>query len=137
MEKKRYRNFIFQKIYELAGGRVDKIVRLSELEKETTVERGELLAVSTYFVQKKLLKFEKGFVPIDSDARYLDVEPFIHLTAEGVDYYEGGFNGSPTHRDTYVNVIHGSNYGQFQQGGSHNRQDTSLTPEKSPTLPLM
>jgi hypothetical protein len=139
-DKRQHRNSVFKKVYELAHGRVVEPVRFNALEEETGIERVELLNIVSYFVQKKLLDYQQGFISDtvqaighgERDHSYLRQEPFIHLTAEGIDYYENGLNISvspplpATTINHYHNVIEGDNFGSFQQGGSHNYQNNSL-----------
>lgn len=139
-DKKQYRDSVFQKIYELAHGSVANPVKYDDLEKETGIGKAELLHVVNYFVQKELLRFEKGFVsevakatePGERDKSFLREEPFIHLTADGIDYCENGFNNPATSSTiNYQNIFNRENYGSFQQGGSHNNQNNQLTAENS------
>ena len=54
------------------------------------------------------------------------MEPFIHLTADGIDYHENGFSNAPTHPTIYNTTFEREISGPVQVGGSHNTQETSM-----------
>jgi hypothetical protein len=138
---KKRRDAVFQKIYELAKWRVDIPVNFDDLERETGIEKSELSHIASYFVQKDLLKYEQGFIGIEIEplrpGERMEVgikrEPFIHLTANGIDYYEHGFTSpASTPNVSYQNIFNRENYGPLQQGGDHNNQDNNLVVGASP-----
>jgi hypothetical protein len=143
-DKKQYRDSVFQKIYELAQGGVDKGVRIHDLERETGLDEKELSGINSYYIQKNLLRlgfdYPPGVMPktgAEYDAARFQIETRIHLTAEGIDYYENGFiNPSLTPTVNYNTNFHRENNAPVQIGGSHNTQENSSRAGLSATQEL-